>query len=158
MDPELTLSSGGGGISNDQFERMIKAAERIGAALEGSRDLVSSLHTLTPAQKKLTDGFQLMAQALGIRGYEVSPARVPRHGQVVVLDVPRHATHARFFLQSGITCKDVHEGKNQSVWLPEHIKDDDHLARVEFLDCDERVIGVTGGETHAQLTDTLKRD
>jgi len=108
MDPELTLSSGGGGISSEQFERMIKAAEKIGAALEGSRDLVSSLHTLTPEQKKLTDGFLMMAQSLGISGYEVSPPRVPRHGQVVVLDVPRHATHARFYLQSGIACKDVH--------------------------------------------------
>src|SRR5262245_55755836 len=133
MDPELTLSSGGGAITNQQFERMIKAAERIGAALEGSRDLVSSLHTLTPEQKKLTDGFLKMAQALGIRGYEVKPANVIRHGRVVVMDVPCGATCARIYLQSRVLTLDVEEGDHQRVWLPEYIKDNDRIARVEFL-------------------------
>jgi hypothetical protein len=156
MDPELTLSSGGGGITNQQFERMIKAAERIGAALEGSRDLVSSLHTLTPEQKKLTDGFQLMAQAMGIRGYEAKLPNVIRHGRVVVMDVPCDAACARIFLQSRVLTMDVEEG-HQRVWLPEYIKDNDRIARVEFLNRDGRLIGITGGETQvAQLADAVK--
>jgi hypothetical protein len=157
MDPELTLSSGGGSITNQQFERMIKAAERIGAALEGSRDLVSSLHTLTPEQKKLTDGFQLMAQAMGIRGYDAKLPNVIRHGRVVVMDVPCNATCARIFLQSRILTMDVEEGHHQRIWLPESIKDNDRIARVEFLNRDGSLVGVTGGETQvAQLADAVK--
>src|SRR5690349_24148965 len=149
MDPELALSSGGGGITNQQFERMIKAAERIGAALEGSRDLVGSLHTLTPDQRKLTDGFLKMAQALGITNYAVTLPTVIRHGRVVVMDVPCGATCARVFLESRVVTLDVEEGNQQRVWLPESIKDNDRIARVEFLNRAGSLLGVTGGETQA---------
>jgi hypothetical protein len=126
------------GLTDQQLERIITALERRGGPFSG-------LHDLTPEQQVVVDAFKNTAQAMGIRGLQVSPAQVCRNGRVVAVDPPPCTVSARIFLQSSVVTVDVEPGAGQ-IWLPECIRDTDRIARIEYLDKWGVVLGVTGGE------------
>jgi hypothetical protein len=49
------------------------------------------------------------------------------------------------FLESGVVIVDAQAGAGR-IWLPDCINDRDRIARIEFLDERDAVVGVTGGE------------
>ncbi len=126
------------GLTDQQIERIIAALEKRGG-------LLSDLHNPTPEQQVVINAFKNTAAAMGIRGLQVSPPRVVRCGRVVAVDPPDGTVRARIFLESGLLTLDVECGAER-IWLPEHICDDDRIARVEYLDAKGAVLGVTGGE------------
>jgi hypothetical protein len=126
------------GLTQEQFERLLKA-------IEGRGGLLSDLHKLTPEQQVVVDGYKDLGARMGIRGLEIALPRVERAGRVVAVSPPPRTVSARVFLESGVVTVGVEAGVGR-IWLPDCISDRDRIARIEFLDERDAVIGMTGGE------------
>jgi len=133
------------GLTHQQIERIIAALERRGG-------LISELRELTPEQRVVVDGFRNTAQTMGIRGLQAGPPRVVRKGRVVAVEPPAGSVRARIFLESSVVTQDVERGADR-ICLPDCIRDHDRIARIEFLDERDAVLGVTGGEVPRKATE-----
>ena len=128
------------GLTQEQFERLMRA-------IEGRGGLLSDLHKLTTEQQAVVDAFRKLGAGDGHPRSRGQPCREsvrdgPRGGGGPARAAPdgRASSSSR-----RVVTVDVERGAGR-IWLPDCICDTDRIARIEFLDERGAVLGVTGGE------------